>query len=81
VLHDIPLSLAGVILATSLASSLLLSPAVVRFCQTKSTRLTAVVGGLTLALGVLFASFAETVLHLYLSFSLFVGEYTYEEKS
>ncbi|KAK8766050.1 hypothetical protein V5799_007166 [Amblyomma americanum] len=43
----------------SLASSLFVSPVVVAWCRRKSTRLTAVLGGLVAALGCLFSSFAS----------------------
>ncbi len=68
----------GLLFATSLCVSLLSSPALVLFCQTKSTRLLAVVGGIALALGVLFTSFAERVAHLYFSFGVVVGESNFQ---
>lgn len=37
---------------------MLATPVVVALCRRKSTRLTAVIGGLVLALGILFTSFA-----------------------
>lgn len=48
--------------ATSWAVSMLATPVIVALCRRKSTRLTAVIGGLVLALGILFTSFA-TQLH------------------
>lgn len=48
--------------ATSWAVSMLATPVIIALCRRKSTRLTAVIGGLVLALGILFASFA-TQLH------------------
>ncbi len=45
--------------STSLALSHVLAPLLVALCRRKSTRLTSVVGGLVLALAVLFASFAR----------------------
>ena len=45
--------------STNLAVSHLLAPFLVALCRRKSARLTAVVGGLVLALSLLFASFAK----------------------
>ena len=59
----------------SLAVSLLASPAVVAFCQSRSTRLAAVVGALVLALGLLFTSFAKEFPQLYCSFGTVIGEW------
>ncbi len=47
------------IASTCLCLSHLLSPLLVALCRRKSTRLTAVVGGLVLPLALLFASFAR----------------------
>ena len=58
----------------SLAVSLLASPPVVAFCQSRSTRLAAVVGALVLALGLLFTSFAKEFPQLYCSFGTVIGE-------
>jgi hypothetical protein len=58
----------------SLTVSLALSPLVVAFCQTRSTRLAAVVGGLVTALGVLFTSFAMKFEQLYFSYGVVVGK-------
>lgn len=54
--------IAGWLGATSWAVSMLATPVIIALCRRKSTRLTAVIGGLVLALGILFASFA-TQLH------------------
>lgn len=48
--------------AASWSISMFTAPIVIAFCRRKSTRLTAVLGGLVLALGILFTSFA-TQLH------------------
>lgn len=48
--------------AASWASSMFAAPIIIALCRRKSTRLTAVIGGLVLALGILFTSFA-TLLH------------------
>jgi len=45
----------------------------VAFCRRKSTRLTAVVGGLTMALSVLFASFAKELHQVVISYGLLFG--------
>lgn len=60
--------------AFSLFVSLATSPLVVAFCQTKSTRLSAVVGGLVLTLGILFTSFAIKFEQLFFSFGVVVGK-------
>lgn len=44
--------------ALAMGTSLLVSPIVIAFCRTRSTRVTAVMGGLVTALGCLFTSFA-----------------------
>ena len=51
-LSHLPL-IPGTLFSASVGLSLLASPPVVAFCQSKSTRLAAVVGALVLALGVL----------------------------
>lgn len=48
--------------ATSWAVSMFSAPVIIAFCRRKSTRLAAVIGGLVLALGILFTSFA-TLFH------------------
>ena len=45
--------------STNLALSHLLAPFLVALCRRKSARLTAVIGGLVMALSLLFASFAK----------------------
>ncbi|KAG8189865.1 hypothetical protein JTE90_023372 [Oedothorax gibbosus] len=54
--------------ALSVSLGLFLSPLVVAFCRRKSTRLTAVFGGLTAALGCLFTSFASQMHQVFLSY-------------
>ena len=51
----------------------LLSPVIVAWCRRKSTRLTAVFGGLLAALGLLFTSFASQFHQLFLSYGLVLG--------
>jgi hypothetical protein len=63
-----------VVCSLSLGASLAVSPLVTWFCQSKSTRLAAVVGGLVAALGVLFTSFAENVHQLYFSYATVIGQ-------
>ena len=60
----------------SVSLSYLFSPAVVSFCQTRSTRLTAVIGGLVTALGILFTSFAMEFKQLYFSYGTVIGKVT-----
>ncbi|CAL1275176.1 unnamed protein product [Larinioides sclopetarius] len=52
----------------SVSLGLFLSPLIVAFCRRKSTRLTAVFGGLTAALGCLFTSFASQMHQVFLSY-------------
>ncbi|KAL1492002.1 hypothetical protein ABEB36_012511 [Hypothenemus hampei] len=53
--------------------SLLISPIVIAFCRTKSTRVTAVMGGLITALGCLFTSFATQFHQLIFSYVTVIG--------
>ena len=62
-------SLAG----ASMSLSMFLSPFIIAFCKKKSTRLTAVVGGLLISLGCLFTSFATQFHQLFISYGLFIG--------
>ena len=73
-LSHLPL-IPGTLFSASVGVSLLASPPVVAFCQSKSTRLAAVVGALVLALGVLFTSFAVEFSQLYCSFGTVIGEH------
>ena len=59
--------------AASKALSMFLSPFVIAFCKKKSSRLTAVVGGLIISLGCLFTSFATQFHQLFISYGLFIG--------
>ena len=52
--------------STNLGVSHLMSPLLVALCRRKSTRLTAVVGGLVMALALLFASFARNYHQIFL---------------
>lgn len=54
--------------------ALLVSPVTIAFCRRKSTRLTAVLGGLVTALGCLFTSFASQFHQLFFSYGTVVGE-------
>ncbi|XP_043216970.1 monocarboxylate transporter 2-like [Amphibalanus amphitrite] len=65
--HQTPSAL-GWLGATSLGFSLLISPLTIAICRRKSTRLTAVIGGLVAALGILFTSFASRFHQLFLSY-------------
>ena len=53
--------------------SLLISPLTIALCRRKSTRLTAVMGGLITALGCLFTSFASQFHQLFLSYGILAG--------
>lgn len=54
--------------------SLFISPLTVGVCRRKSTRLTAVMGGLVTALGCLFTSFASQFHQVFFSFGIMIGE-------
>ena len=56
-----------------MAVSNILCPIIVGICRRKSTRLTAVTGGLVTALGCLFTSFATQFHQLYLSYGIMIG--------
>ncbi|KAG8292822.1 hypothetical protein J6590_030277 [Homalodisca vitripennis] len=60
--------------AMSTAVALLVSPVTIAFCRRKSTRLTAVMGGLVTALGCLFTSFASQFHQLFFSYGTIVGK-------
>ncbi|TRY76549.1 hypothetical protein TCAL_11395, partial [Tigriopus californicus] len=59
--------------AVSLSVSLLVSPLTVAICRRKSTRLTAVLGGLITSLACLFTSFASQFHQLFFSYGIFFG--------
>ena len=60
--------------AMSMSVSLFVSPIIIGFCRRKSTRLTAVMGGLVTALGCLFTSFASQFHQLFLSYGAMIGK-------
>ncbi|XP_055684488.1 monocarboxylate transporter 12 [Lutzomyia longipalpis] len=64
---------AGWLGAASWAMSMLSATIVVALCRRKSTRLTAVLGGLVLALGILFTSFATQFHQVAFSYGIVVG--------
>ena len=74
ILMDIFIFFLGCLAATSFCVSLVISPAVMLFCRNKSTRLTAVVGGLIVSLGILFTSFATSFPHLFFSYGTVIGK-------
>ena len=59
--------------------SFLISPIVIGFCRRKSTRLTAVMGGLVTALGCLFTSFASQFHQLFFSYGAMIGNNDYTD--
>ncbi|XP_072744466.1 uncharacterized protein [Anoplolepis gracilipes] len=59
--------------AMSTGVALLVSPVTIAFCRRKSTRVTAVLGGLVTALGCLFTSFASQFHQLFFSYGTVVG--------
>ncbi|XP_078033638.1 uncharacterized protein LOC144468201 [Augochlora pura] len=59
--------------AISTGVALLVSPVTIALCRRKSTRLTAVLGGLVTALGCLFTSFATQFHQLFFSYGTVVG--------
>ncbi|KAK0170214.1 hypothetical protein PV328_010802 [Microctonus aethiopoides] len=64
---------AGWLGAMSTGVALLVSPVTIAFCRRKSTRVTAVLGGLVTALGCLFTSFASQFHQLFFSYGAVVG--------
>ncbi|XP_076302762.1 monocarboxylate transporter 12-like [Lasioglossum baleicum] len=68
-----PVSNVGWLGAMSTGVALLVSPVTIAFCRRKSTRLTAVLGGLVTALGCLFTSFASQFHQLFFSYGAVVG--------
>jgi hypothetical protein len=73
--HNIVCSLiSGWLGAMSTGVALLVSPVTIAFCRRKSTRVTAVLGGLVTALGCLFTSFASQFHQLFFSYGTVVGE-------
>ncbi|XP_036139120.1 uncharacterized protein LOC105838603 isoform X2 [Monomorium pharaonis] len=68
-----PLHSAGWLGAMSTGVALLVSPITIAFCRKKSTRVTAVLGGLVTALGCLFTSFATQFHQLFFSYGTVVG--------
>ncbi|XP_050506821.1 monocarboxylate transporter 12-like isoform X1 [Diabrotica virgifera virgifera] len=66
-------SSAGWLGAMSTGVALLISPVTIAFCRRKSTRVTAVMGGLITALGCLFTSFATQFHQLFFSYGTVVG--------
>ncbi|XP_076658010.1 uncharacterized protein LOC143362063 isoform X2 [Halictus rubicundus] len=69
--HEYPES--GWLGAMSTGVALLVSPITIAICRRKSTRLTAVLGGLVTALGCLFTSFATQFHQLFFSYGTVVG--------
>ncbi|XP_030752675.1 monocarboxylate transporter 12-like isoform X2 [Sitophilus oryzae] len=63
----------GWLTALSTGVSLIISPITISFCKKKSTRVSAVMGGLITALGCLFTSFATQFHQLYFSYGFVLG--------
>ncbi|XP_076335932.1 monocarboxylate transporter 10-like [Tachypleus tridentatus] len=59
--------------AMSMSCGFLVAPVAVVLCRRKSIRLTAVVGGMVIALGCLFTSFASQIHHIFVSYSIFMS--------
>ncbi|XP_013774627.1 monocarboxylate transporter 10-like [Limulus polyphemus] len=59
--------------ALSMSCGFFVPPVVVAVCRRKSTRLTAVIGGLMTALGCLFTSFASQMHQVFMSYGVFMG--------
>ena len=53
----------------------LMSPITIALCRRKSTRITAVIGGLVTALGCLFTSFANNFHQIFISYGIVVGKF------
>ena len=70
------LIISGWLGSLSMSVSLFVSPLVIGFCRRKSTRLTAVIGGLVTALGCLFTSFASQFHQLFFSYGAMIGKST-----
>ncbi|XP_048513586.1 monocarboxylate transporter 10-like isoform X3 [Athalia rosae] len=68
-----PIVHSGWLGAMSTGVALLVSPVTIAFCRRKSTRVTAVLGGLVTALGCLFTSFASQFHQLFFSYGTVVG--------
>ena len=65
--------LTGCLVASSFGTSMSLSPLLTWFCQRRSARLTGCVGGISLALGGLFTSFATQFHHMFFSYGIMTG--------
>lgn len=68
-----PVILIGALGSVSMSVSLLVSPLTVAICRRKSTRLTAVLGGLITSLAFLFTSFASQFHQVFFSYGIFFG--------
>lgn len=64
----------GALGSVSMSVSLLVSPLTVAICRRKSTRLTAVLGGLITSLAFLFTSFASQFHQVFFSYGIFFGK-------
>jgi len=57
-----------------MCTSLFVSPLIVAICKRKSTRVTAVIGGLVTALGCLFTSFSSQLHQVLTSYGAIMGQ-------
>lgn len=73
-INDVLNCLSAFLGTLSVSMALFWSPLTIGICLRKSTRLTAVIGGLVTALGCLFSSFASQYHQLFLSFGLLLGK-------
>merc|ERR1719474_1380698 len=63
----------ALVVSSCLSTSQLFSPVIMSFCLHKSPRLAAFLGGLVMALGWLFTSFATQLHQVIISYSLLLG--------
>ena len=67
----------ALVVSCCFSSCQLFSPVIMSFCLHKSPRLAAVIGGLVMALGWLFTSFATQLHQIVISYSFLLGNHQY----